>query len=165
MPATPPVHSEAALEREFIFLFEELADLFGNPRSLGTIYGLLFWSPTPLSMEEIVARLGVSKGTASQGLRQLEHLGAIRRTKEEHSRTHTYQARMELKPLIAGFLQSRVIPRLTAGNERLAQLKDMVAQLPEPRKSEAEVRLQRITQWHKRGASVLPFVQRLLQGT
>lgn len=152
------------MERELILLFEELADVFGNPRSLGAIYGLLFWTPESLSMEEIVAKLGISKGTASQGLRQLEDIGAILRSKEDRGRVHVYRARMELKPLIAGFLQSRVIPRLSAGNDRIALMMQTMTLLSDSRKPEAEFRLQRITRWHKRAAMILPFVQRLLQG-
>jgi len=152
------------MEKELILLFEELADVFGNPRSLGAIYGLLFWTPESLSMEEIVGKLGISKGTASQGLRQLEHLGAILRNKEERGRVHVYRARMELKPLIAGFLQSRVIPRLSAGNDRIALMIQTLPLLSDSRKSEAEFRLHRIIRWHKRAATILPFMQRLLQG-
>ena len=104
--------ARSLLEREYVSIFSELADLFGNPRSHGAIYGVLFSSERPLSMDEIVTRLGISKGSASQGLRQLEELGAILRAREDGERTHTYEARIELKPLIAGFLRRRLTLRL-----------------------------------------------------
>ena len=42
------------IQREMADIFADLAELFGNPSSIGAIYGLLFASPEPLSMEEIV---------------------------------------------------------------------------------------------------------------
>jgi len=69
--ATEEAASLRLIQEEMAGIFADLADLLGNPSSLGSIYGLLFASTEPLSMEEIVERLGVSTGTASQGLRRL----------------------------------------------------------------------------------------------
>ena len=44
-----------------------------------------FSSERPLSMDEIIARIGISKGSASQGLRQLEELGVVSRARERAS--------------------------------------------------------------------------------
>ena len=156
--------AQAELERELVAIFSDLADLFGNPPSHGAIYGLLFSSETPLSMEEIVSRLGISKGSASQGLRHLEEFGAVTRFRGNGDRTHQYAARLELKPLLSGFIRSRLVPRLSANAERLARLQELLPQLPDPSRSTAEGRLQRITAWHKRAATFLPLAQKLLQG-
>ena len=94
--AIPPNAAQATLQRELVVVFSNLAELFGNPRSLGEIYGVLFASEHPLSMEEIIRRLGISKGSASQGLRQLEDLGAVLREKENGGRSHLYAARLRL---------------------------------------------------------------------
>src|SRR5882757_6184898 len=71
----PPLN---ALETEVIDLFVQLSRLVGQPRSLAEIYGLLFISSRPLTMDDIIARLGLSKGSASQGLKFLNRLGAAR---------------------------------------------------------------------------------------
>lgn len=115
-------------------------------------------------MEEIVARLGISKGSASQGLRQLEEFGAICRAKEDGGRSHTYVARIELKPLLTGFLQKRLAPRLASGADRLRNLERLVPALPSSFRPTARLRLQRITKWHKRARTFLPLAQKLLQG-
>jgi hypothetical protein len=52
--------------------------VFGVPKSVGQIYGLLYASPEPLSFSDIVERLEISKGSASQGLQFLRSLGAIK---------------------------------------------------------------------------------------
>jgi DNA-binding transcriptional regulator GbsR (MarR family) len=156
--------AKSTVEREFVAIFSDLADLFGNPRSHGAMYGLLFSSERPLSMEAIVARLGISKGSASQGLRQLEELGAVSRVRERGGRTHVYTARMELKPLLAGFLHKRLAPRLTSGAGRLERLEKLLPMLPSNFRRAARVRLQKITKWHKRAHALLPLAQELLQG-
>jgi DNA-binding transcriptional regulator GbsR (MarR family) len=155
--------ARAVLERELVSIFSELADLFGNPRSHGAIYGLLFASEKPLSMDEIVLRLDISKGSASQGLRQLEELGAILRAKENGERSHTYAARIELKPLIAGFLRGRLTPRLAASAERLKELEKLLPELPAEMRPVARLRLKRVTKWHRRARNFLPLAQKLLQ--
>ena len=103
--------SRESFENTLVEVFSELADLFGNPRSHGQIYGILFASPEPLTMDAIAARLGISKGSASQGLRALETLGVIDR--DASTRTSTYAARLELKLLISGFVRQRLMPRLS----------------------------------------------------
>jgi DNA-binding transcriptional regulator GbsR (MarR family) len=166
METSAPAHAQAQeeLEHELVSIFSDLADLFGNPPSHGAIYGLLFSAEIPLSMEEIVSRLNISKGSASQGLRHLEEFGAITRSREDGNRISRYEARLELKPLLSGFLKTRLLPRLSANADRLDRLKNIVAALPEGSRPTAEHRLDRITKWHKRANSFLPLAQRLLQG-
>ena len=47
------------------------ADTIGLPRSLAQLYATLFLSEEPLAFEEIVALSGLSKASASTGLRDL----------------------------------------------------------------------------------------------
>ena len=52
-----------------ISLFVQLSRIIGLPRSYAELYALLFLSPRPLTMDEMIQRRGISKGSASQGLR------------------------------------------------------------------------------------------------
>ena len=58
--------------------FSEVVQVFGVPKSVGQIFGLLYATPEPLSFSDIVERLEISKGSASQGLQLLRSLGAIK---------------------------------------------------------------------------------------
>jgi len=158
---TSPIAAQDVLQKELVALFSDLAEIFGNPRSYGAIYGLLFAEESPLSMDEIVARIEVSKGTASQGLRHLEDLGAI--VREKDGRSHRYIARLEIRPLVAGFLSKRLLPGLSGGHARIKVLEKLVSQLPPAAQPGARLRLQRITKWHKRAATFLPIAARILQ--
>jgi len=146
-----------------VSVFSELSDLFGNPRSHGEIYGLLFSSPEPLSMEEITHRLDASKGSVSQGLRALEDLGAVERLVSPDSRSAHYRAKLELKNLIAGFVQRRLLPRLEANAETLSGLESLLGEMKQEEQDEAALRLGRIVQWHERATRFLPLAQKLLE--
>lgn len=79
-------------ERQVVDFFVSAADLLGVPKSVASIYGIVFASPVPLSFAEIEARLDISKGSVSQGLRVLREVGAIKpadggRTTEDGGRT------------------------------------------------------------------------------
>ena len=52
--------------------------ILGMPRSVGEIYGLLYFSEAPLSMDQIANKLEMSLGSASQGLKTLRSLKAVR---------------------------------------------------------------------------------------
>ncbi|MFN6016277.1 MAG: GbsR/MarR family transcriptional regulator, partial [Verrucomicrobiota bacterium] len=69
-----------SIEREVLAVFVDGVRVLGLPPSIGEIYGLLFISQAPLSLDDLVKRLKISKGSASQGLRTLKSLGAVRET-------------------------------------------------------------------------------------
>ena len=157
--ATSPARQK--LDLGLVEVFAELADLFGNPRSHGQIYGLLFSSSVPLSMDDIVGRIGISKGSASLGLRALEELGAIER--HANGRFGLYSAKLELKTLISGFVRQRLIPRLDKSNVTLEKLAIHLGEMSGDESKDAEWRLQRVAQWHTRASQFLPLAEKILQ--
>ena len=76
--ATVSIAPLEPVEVEVIQLFVQFSRALGQPRSLAEIYGLLFISPHPLTMDTLIERLNLSKGSASQGLKYLHDLGAVR---------------------------------------------------------------------------------------
>lgn len=151
------------LEGEVVAIFSNLSRLLGNPPSYGEIYGLLFISERALTMDEIIERLHISKGSASQGLRQLAELGAIRKVKNDGDRSHGYLAEHELKRLITAFLKERFIPHLESGTRRLAHLEKLAPQLPPGAQENVLPRLKKLSTWHTRAMTALPFALKLLQ--
>ena len=152
------------LQRKMASIFAEIADLFGNPSSLGSIYGLLFASPEPLSMEEVVERLGISTGTASQGLRRLVEMQAILPQKEDGERVTRYSAKLELRPFVAMFLEQQLLPRIGRSTERIEALREKLPSIPLDSRRELETRLERASKWHRRAKTFLPVIRRFLGG-
>jgi len=166
----------ADYESGLVDIFADLADLFGNPKSYGQIYGLLFASEEPLTIEEIGQRLDISQGSISQGLRQLESFGAIIKERNDGSRQALYTAKLEMKLLIAGFLKERVIPRLESTESRVKALQaslstpslrsqTQVSSLSSSSLASARFRLNRLAKWHRSARTLLPIARKILGGS
>src|ERR1019366_1361546 len=97
---------------EIIDFFVRLSPLLGQPRSVAVIYGLLFSSVRPLDLNEVIERLRLSRGSASQGLNALLRLGAARRTYLAGRRTIHYEAVADLGCVIVRLLRERIPPEL-----------------------------------------------------
>lgn len=69
--------TQKTFQAECVELFAEMVHIFGVPKSVGQIYGVLYASSKPLSFSDIVEQIDISKGSASQGLQLLRSLGAI----------------------------------------------------------------------------------------
>ena len=164
----------ADYESGLVDIFADLADLFGNPKSYGQIYGLLFASEEPLTIEEIGQRLDISQGSISQGLRQLESFGAIIKERNDGSRQALYTAKLEMKLLIAGFLKERVIPRLESTDSRVKALRTSLNSQPSSLNSSfrsqpsslasMRFRLNRLAKWHRSARTLLPIARKILGG-
>ena len=157
-------------ESGLVEIFADLAELFGNPKSYGQIYGLLFASEVPMSMEEIAQRLDISQGSTSQGLRQLEAFGAVVKEKNNGSRQALYTAKLEMKLLISGFLKERVIPRLESTESRIKALRQSLPASTSALRSmpsalaAARFRLDRVAKWHRSARTILPIARKILGG-
>ena len=165
-------HSSLPSEYEsgLVDIFADLAELFGNPKSYGQIYGLLFANENPLSMEDIAQRLDISQGSISQGLRQLEAFGAITKERNNGSRQALYTAKLEMKLLISGFLKERVIPRLESTESRVLALRNSLttpslkSQTQVSALSSALFRLDRVAKWHRSARTLLPIARKIIGG-
>ncbi len=93
------------LEREAIDMFINFLKLIGLQKSVGEIYGLLFVSPRPLCMEEIMHRLNLSLGTASQGLKLLRGVGAVKAVYSPGRSAGSFCGRLGAEQVRDGFYQ------------------------------------------------------------
>lgn len=150
------------IENGVVGLFSGMASMLGLPPSIGAIYGLLFISEDPLCLDDLVARLGISKGSASQGLGVLRRLGALRAASSAGRREY-FAADLELKKLVGGFLRSEVIPQLDHGAGTIAALRKTATELADPgRQNFLKERLAKLETWQHRGRQVLGLLHRFL---
>lgn len=56
----------------------QLADYFGFSKVMGQLYGTLLLSAKPLSLDDMMDRLSISKASVSMNMRSLEHMGMVR---------------------------------------------------------------------------------------
>jgi len=152
------------LESLVVGFFVDGMRVIGLPRSFGELYGLLFISPEPLSLDDLVVRLGISKGSASQGLRALKELGAVREAQMPGTDRRTYyEPAVELKRLVGGFIREQVRPHLASGRDKITKLSEAAGGEPDAlRRAFLEERVERLEKWMNRGGMVLPVLQKML---
>ncbi len=156
-------HELDPLERQVVAFFVDGVRVLGLPRSIGEIYGLLFVSQTPLSLDDLVLRLRISKGSASQGLRMLKSLGAVREAEGGAERRTYYEPAIELKRLAGGFIREQIRPHLESGKAKISLLAETARDVDDPeRRKFLGDRVDRLETWMRSGGRVLPVLQKLL---
>ena len=153
------------LERQIISIFIDGVKVLGLPRSIGEIYGLLYVSQEPLSLDDFVKRLDISKGSASQGLRTLKSLGAVREVVHSPNgeRRTYYEPAVELKRLVGGFIREQILPHLESGKTKINHLSETAHQVEDPEyRAFLNERIDRLDHWMRNGSRVLPFLQKIL---
>lgn len=152
------------VEIEIIDLFVAASRVLGQPRSVAEIYGLLFISPEPLALDDFIARLKLSKGSASQGLKYLRDLGAVRTVYVPQSRRTHYEAVAELRKLAGQFLKIQIQPTLEDGEQRFDRLREATAQLPAEQRAHVERRIDTLQAWGRNTRRLLPVILKILGG-
>lgn len=180
MPATPPSAKLsvglpaplsgqggplAAFEAEIMAFFTEAAELLGVPRSVAAIYAVVFASPVPVSFAGIVARSGVSKGSVSQGLRTLREIGALKEVSLPADKAELFEPDLEMRKLIARYIESRLDRQMKSGRERLVRLERELMGLPAGARKPLVPRLERLQSWHSRSRKLIPVIRTFLRIT
>ncbi|MBS1717412.1 MAG: MarR family transcriptional regulator [Armatimonadetes bacterium] len=83
----------AALERAedlFILEWERMSSSWGINRTMAQIHALLFITGRPMDVNDIILRLGISRGNASMNLRELLDWGIVRRWRRPGDRKDLY---------------------------------------------------------------------------
>jgi len=159
----PDTAQLSSVQQQVVDFFVDGVKVLGLPRSIGEIYGLLFISQEPLSLDDLVSKLGISKGSASQGLRTLRTLGAVTEAEQNGDRRTYYEPSIHLKPLVGGFIREQVRPHMESGASKLREL----GKANEHSNDTAErqfydERIKRLESWMKRCGQVLPMLQKIL---
>jgi DNA-binding transcriptional regulator GbsR (MarR family) len=162
VPAANRPAELAAFEDAVVSFFTDAAEILGVPKSVAAIYGICFASAEPLSFAEIEARLEISKGSVSQGLKLLREVGALRPVAEESARVERYEPDIELRKLVLLYLEQRVSKQLQAGRSRIREIK---AALPAGSAGRGVLkdRVSSLEGWHSKSAALLPLIKGALK--
>jgi DNA-binding transcriptional regulator GbsR (MarR family) len=131
-PAPAPLDE---IEEKFIGLWRSMSSLWGISPTMAEIHGLLFLTGEALSMDDIMARLGISRGNVSMNLSKLAEWGLVRRVHKRGDRRDYYESLSdvwEMFTLVAAQRKRREIDPLL---NTLRQCRDQLA--PEARGGEA----------------------------
>ena len=152
------------VEVEIIHLFVQFAGALGQPRSIAEIYGLLFSSEKALAMDTIIERLHLSKGSASQGLKYLQDLGAVRTVYVASDRRTYYEAVGELRNLASRFLRQQVLIHFDGSVSRLDRIAAQTQELSDGQRKHVMERIRVLRRWERTGRRILPLALAMLGG-
>lgn len=93
--------------QNFIQGMSRISHFWGFPRAMGAIYGAVYLSPTPLSLDAIVEQVNVTKGSVSTNVRTLERLGMVHKQIRLGDRKDYYEAEADFWKMIKGVLRER----------------------------------------------------------
>ena len=91
----------------FIQGLSRISNFWGFPRAMGAIYGVIYLSSQPLSLDEIVTQVGVTKGSVSTNVRQLERLNMVHKKLQLGDRKDYYIAETDFWKIVRGVLRER----------------------------------------------------------
>jgi len=87
----------------------QLADYFGFSKVMGQLYGVLLLNGEPLSLDELLERLEISKASVSMNMRTLEQLGMVRQVwlRGKSDRRKYYEAETDLLQIVTNIVSRR----------------------------------------------------------
>jgi DNA-binding transcriptional regulator GbsR (MarR family) len=98
--------NETAVDR-FVDAWGEMGRVWGIPRTTARIHALLLAAAEPLSLDEITARLGVSKGGASDRLKELRSWDVVRRVSVAGDRRDFHEASEDVWAAFLAMVRAR----------------------------------------------------------
>jgi DNA-binding transcriptional regulator GbsR (MarR family) len=80
------------VEEEFVGLWRTMSSLWGISPTMAEIHGLLYITGAALSMDDIMDRLGISRGNVSMNLSKLVEWGLVKRVHKRGDRRDYYES-------------------------------------------------------------------------
>ena len=139
------------VEEAFVGLWRSMSSLWGISPTMAEIHGLLYITGKALSMDDIMARLGISRGNVSMNLSKLVEWGLVHRVHKRGNRRDYYESlgdvwemftlvaaqrkRREIDPILSTLMRCReaLSPELLGGHaeepsarERLQRVNDLL---------------------------------------
>lgn len=99
--------SIAKIKQDFTEGLSQISRFWGFPKGMGAIFAVLYLSPTPLSLDEIVEQTGLTKGAISTEIRALARIGLVHRSTKLGDRKDYYEAESDFYAAIKSILKER----------------------------------------------------------
>ena len=91
----------------FIQGMSRITHFWGFPKAMGAIYGAIYLSSEPVSLDELVEQVGVTKGAVSTNVRALERLNMVHRHVQLGDRKDYYTAEADFWQVVKNIMQER----------------------------------------------------------
>lgn len=129
-------------QEQFILEWGRMSSSWGINRTMAQILALLFTSSEPLTVDEIMERLRISRGNASMSLRDLMDWGIVRRFRRPGERRDTYVSDSDPWVMFAKVVRER---KRREVDPTVSAIRECIARIPDSTEQEAQALRERLT--------------------
>jgi DNA-binding transcriptional regulator GbsR (MarR family) len=95
------------IKQNFTEGLSNISRFWGFPKGVGAVFAVLYLSPSPLSLDELVRRSGLTKGAVSTNVRALVRMGLVQPSSRLGDRKDYYIAETDFYKAIRSILGER----------------------------------------------------------
>lgn len=152
-----PTHPDALANArdEFVAQWGGMGSSWGINRTMAQIHALLLTSTKPLSTDEIMAELHISRGNANTNLRDLVGWGLIRSVIRKGERKEYFEAEKDVWRIFCTIARERKRREVTPAMEVLRKCADDTKSLPSAEAREFHQRMTELLQFMQMGEKIL----------
>lgn len=123
-PPDPAAEIREAQDR-FVAAWGQMGSAWGISRTQAEVHALLYISGEPMSAEELMERLQISRGNASMSVRALLEWGIVSRTHRRGDRREYYLAEADVWTMFRAILRERMKREVDPLLAQLYEIRDM----------------------------------------
>lgn len=111
---------------KFLDNLGRMSDVFGLNGFVAKLFGVLYLTGKPLSLDELAQALGASKGNVSINIRILENWGAVRKVWIKGSRKDFYEAEADVRKVLSAKVKSAVEKRISEVSKMIEEVNSLI---------------------------------------
>ena len=140
----------------------------GLPKSVGQVFGYLYMSTSPQTLDDIGASLQISKASASNSVRQISSWGAARTVWVPGARKEYYEVIGDLNNLVSGFINDFLKPKFSIADKKLAEISTILEEekdsgiIDDDQFAHYSKRIKQINKLQRNVRKLAPLARRLL---
>ena len=154
--------------QEMVMAGGRLSQILGHPKSVGQIYGFLFFATSPQSLDDIAGDLGVSKASVSNGVRQLLGWGVVRQVWVQGDRREFLEIVDDVSTLFRAGYSDFVKPRVASSKRRVSEIGNHLDEeykegsLSSQEYDLSSKRLEKLRKIQRRFERLIPLLEKIL---
>ncbi len=148
-------------EKRFVETWGQMAGAWGISRTMAEIHAILYLSSKPLSMDDLMIRLDISRGNASMSLRSLLDWGIVSRVHKRGDRKEYFQAEQDVWAMFRAIVRERVKREAEPLAAQLHEIRDLTRRSAKSARAATEAEKQELAEVNKKLESMINFFQML----
>ena len=118
------------IKDRFVEAMGNISKFWGFNRLMGQLYGLLYMSPEPMTLDQLAEGLQVSKGSVSTNIRAIERWGMVEKVWVKADRKDYYRAETKFMDIVIKILQEREKKEFDSALKAVSECLEGVKTLP-----------------------------------